>query len=122
MAVQQNAVDVYNEVCGDYDRFHQVMTERGYTNMQCLSLHRDLLKEQGWIDPKQPFTPRPVRQQPIDTLSQAIEAVYKRTIIVVMEIEVDDLEDTHQTAELAVELLQRDMDNQITLIAATEKL
>lgn len=55
-------------------------------------------------------------------LQEAIETAYKRTIIVVMEIEVDQLEDTHQTAELAVELLNDSMDNQITLIAATEKL
>lgn len=55
-------------------------------------------------------------------LQEAIETAYKRTIIVVMEIEVDQLEDTHQTAELAVELLNDSLDNQITLIAATEKL
>lgn len=55
-------------------------------------------------------------------LQEAVETAYKRTIIVVMAIEVDQLEDTHQTAELAVQLLNDSMDNQITLIAATEKL
>lgn len=55
-------------------------------------------------------------------LQEAVETAYKRTIIVVMEIEVDQLEDTHQTAELAVELLNDSMDNQITLIAASEKV
>ena len=55
-------------------------------------------------------------------LREAIQTAYKRTIVVVLEIEVDDLEDTHQTAELAVELLNGDMDNQVTLVAASEKL
>ena len=55
-------------------------------------------------------------------LREAIQTAYKRTIVVVLEIEVDDLEDTHQTAELAVELLNGDMDNQVTLSAASEKL
>ena len=63
----------------------------------------------------------PPNPQPKSYLQEAVEAAYKRTIIVIMEIEVDELEDTQQTAELAVELLQGDMDNQIKLIAAAEK-
>lgn len=39
MKVQQDAMDVYLAVEGDYDRFHKIMSERGYEDMQCLNLH-----------------------------------------------------------------------------------
>jgi len=116
MAIQQDAKDVYTEVDGDYDRFRQIMVERGYTDMQCLNLHQALLKEQGWIDPKAPLT--------LGTMTRVVPFAsepVKRTIVIMLEMELTEEEDTFQTAELAVELLNGDMDNQVTLIAAAEK-
>jgi len=40
----------------------------------------------------------------------------KRIAIITLSIELDEDEDAQQTAELAVELLQGDMNNQIALI------
>lgn len=53
--------------------------------------------------------------------NQPVSEPVKRTIVVMLEMELTEEEDTFQTAELAVELLNGDMDNQITLIAAAEK-
>lgn len=39
-----------------------------------------------------------------------------RTVVVTMSFELEDIEDAQQTAEIAVELLQAAMDNQVTLI------
>ena len=171
MAVQQDAKDVYNEVRGDYDRFHEIMVERGYTDMQCLNLHQALLKEQGWIDPKAPFTPRTKMElardlykelngnkelitaelmragvtksaastyymnchtqeqtrQRVITLGSHVYGDHtasepvKRTVIVVLEMELTAEEDGYETAVLAVDLLNQSLSNDVKLISTGDK-
>ena len=117
MAVQQSAKDVYNEVEGDYDRFHQIMVERGYTDMQCLSLHQSLRKEEGRLEPSTPLI-LGTETRVVDIGSEPV----KRTIFVVLEMELTEDEDTYQTADLAVELLNQNLDNDIKLVTATDKV
>ncbi|MNK89870.1 hypothetical protein D3C87_1098940 [compost metagenome] len=54
------------------------------------------------------------------TIDIASEPV-KRTIVVMLEMELTEEEDTYQTAELAVDLLNQNLSNDIKLVAATEK-
>lgn len=109
--------EVYKKHNGDKDAIVAELMASGLSkngaSTYYMNCHQQELTRQRIIAPG-------IHRKP--ALQEAVETAYKRTIIVVMEIEVDQLEDTHQTAELAVELLNDSMDNQITLIAASEKV
>lgn len=95
MPIQKDVRDVYFSIRGDYELFRMIMIGKGCTDMECLELHQAAVKEWGWIDPS--------------------ESPVKRSILVVLAIEVGEEEDDFQTAELAVELLSNSMDNKVTM-------
>jgi len=99
MQIPEIARQAYKEAEGKFcSLFINILRNKGYGEKTIQHLHAALVLEEFPVS------------EPV-----------KRTIIVVLEIEVEEQEDTFQTAELAVELLNGDMDNQVTLIAAAEK-
>lgn len=95
---QQSAVDVYDEVSGDSDRFSEIMMERGYSPTQCISLLQTIAAMRGAVD-------RPPT---------------KRKIKIVIEFTLDDFEDADLTAELTEQILGSKMDNEARVIAVIE--
>lgn len=79
------------------------------------NIHREALLKQGWLkNPAPVLIGRSNGNQPVS------EPV-KRTIVVMLEMELTEEEDTYETAELAVDLLNQNLSNDIKLVAATEK-
>lgn len=114
----QLAEVIYKKHDGDKDAVVAEMMASGWTKSGASTYYMNCHNQEQIR--QRIIAPGTIHRKP--ALQEAVETAYKRTIIVVMEIEVDQLEDTHQTAEHAVELLNGSLDNQITLIAASEKV
>lgn len=80
------------------------------------NIHREALLKQGWLKNPTVLT----LGSSMRTIDIASEPV-KRTIVVMLEMELTEEEDTHQTAEIAVDLLNQNLSNDIKLVATTEK-
>lgn len=79
------------------------------------NIHYEALRKQGILND------RPAVLIGRSNGNQPIPYTPKRTILVMLEMELTEEEDTYQTAELAVDLLNQNLSNDVKLVAASEK-
>lgn len=112
---------LYAEVKGNEETFvSRALVEIPLSLMGCKTyfqnLKREQLLEEGWLKNPQPLVLGSATRV-IDIGSEPV----KRTVIVMLEMELTEEEDTYLTAELAVDLLNQNLSNDVKLVAATEK-
>lgn len=113
---------LYDDVKGNEEAFMArvgtdipLLTKNG-AHAYYINIHREALLKQGWLKNPQPLVLGSATRV-IDIGSEPV----KRTVIVMLEMELTEEEDTYLTAELAVDLLNQNLSNDVKLVAATEK-